>query len=365
MPYIIGGSIGLMSIIVYKYESIKSVFRSISSLIDKNSICNEDYDSYPYDGCDGYDNNNDNSNRNRDNDSDSDNDSDNDSEIVNISPIIDISSLPQSDATDVLPESVEKYLRTIDDQLLTMHNTWKTRPKLCGGMNIGKLEQIPYLAKYGIERYSNAKRLERIIKRYNLDLLRISKKYIYTFTDYMNNNGDEMFEISNNNSIVICQKIEGTVGMWTKINRKQIKQLCIFAIKAQYYHMHRLNYIVDSNGIIHIIDTGYPDVTTLEKAIKSREDYIKNGNGIHVPNGISMQPPFNDPLSEIELSTYSKYRSLTNGAQKWLYKLIAQRERQRIQIKAEFEKCSQQSDQSNVTTKTIYDFLEFDIDLYL
>lgn len=242
-------------------------------------------------------------------------------------------------------KDVRDLLYNRNDELVDLHQKMKGNPNAHMGTNTFKLKNIPYYAKYGIERYYNTQRLKKVIKLNNLNLLNIPNCYIYTFDNE---------SITNNNSIVICQEIIGIIGKDFELNCDQIKQLYTFVIKAQYYHMHRLNYIIDHKGIINIIDVGYPEVIHKDEAIQLREHYIKNGNGIHIGNSQIMDPFINDPVTQFELCTYSKYSFVSNDAYAWLHKKFKERENERLKLKLLFNKGE----------KTIHELLEFDTYLY-
>jgi hypothetical protein len=272
-------------------------------------------------------------------------------------PLIDNSSHEHEEKIEneplVLPLFYQQLFNTFDavpHRLQKMHELWKSVPNARMGINVKKYscgEKIIY-AKYGIERYYNSKRLKKVIKKYNLFLLNIPNKYIYTF--------DKNSEPTNENSIVICEGIDGVDGTSCQLNKNQFEQLYTFVIKAQYYKMHRLNYKVSNDGIVHIIDTGNEEVVQKEEAIRLREDYIKNGNGIHDGHGIRMDPFINDPITQFELSNYTsnRYGPINDEAGKWFYEKITQREKVRLELKLSLEN----------GTKTIHDLLEFDDDLY-
>lgn len=120
--------------------------------------------------------------------------------------------------------------------------------------------------------------------------------------------------------------------------------------------MHRLNYIVDDNGIINIIDTAFPEVLQKRHAILCRKDYIRNGNNLRDKHstGVFTTPNINDPFTQLELCCFSKHPLLDNNAHKWFYKKRITREQERLRLKS----CLKAG------THTINDLLEFDDDLY-
>ncbi len=270
----------------------------------------------------------------------------------------------QNSIIDIMPEDIYKYLLSIENDLLNMHKIWKSKPNDFF-FHEEKIKNIPYCAKYGIESYYNTLRLKKVIIKYNLYLLKIPKIYIYTFK---NIDDDNKRTITDDNSIVIFQDMDVdvyvpgiTFGTAALLNLNQIKQLCTFVVKGQYYHMHAGNYVLDKNGIIYIVNPRYHVYVQKEKAIELRHNYIKNGNHIHTNGNICMNPVINDPLTVLELRLYSARRInflIDNIADRWFREYIYERERERIKIKLLLEK--------NIKTNTfsIYDFLEFDHDLY-
>jgi hypothetical protein len=262
-----------------------------------------------------------------------------------------------------VPE-LKNHLDSIKDELIKTHAEWGKRPMSKYGTNTLSLLKIPYIVKYGIERYYNALRLKKVIQKYNLYLLAIPDKYIYTFENNENDEGNNS-KITNENSVVVCKKVKAKTG---KLSKTQTQQLYTFVIKAQYYYLHKLNYIIDANdGKVYIIDTGNSEVISEREAKQNRLDYLIYGNHIHFAGKINKNPIINDPITLLELNLYSRTNIYRTDAYEWLREKVNEREKQRMKLKIALENYMEilnidPNNMDSMKLKTAY--LEYDHDLY-
>jgi hypothetical protein len=265
-----------------------------------------------------------------------------------------------------IPSKLKTFLDENKDVLKKLHSEWSLYSNTnVGGKTILLKSNPMCYVEFGVHRYHNAMRLKKVIEKYKLDLLNIPNKYIYSLIDEKDKKdkkdkkeGEHIY--SDENSLVVSDRPKGVFGLDIMVTIAQIRQLYTFVTKGQYYGLHRSNYIVGDNGVINIIDTGYPEVLQKDDAIKNRIDYIKNGNGIHSKSKTFMNPPLNDPLIQIELCTYGPKVFLTDEAQEWFDSELKKREKLRLKYKKKLEK----GQKMDGYFENISSYLEFDEDLY-
>lgn len=253
----------------------------------------------------------------------------------------------------IIPPKLKAYMDEHKEELKKLHKEWISNPDAHMGGNTELMgsSDPPVFVKFGIQRFYNANRLRKVIDKYKLNLLRIPPKYIYSLIDIDEAKEKKEHVFTDANSLVVSICVDGDIGFDSELGTEQIKQLYTFVTKGQYYRLHRFNYIIDKNGIVHIIDTGDQEVLQKKEAIEKRLDYIKNGNGMHNGPGVRMDPPINDPLTQLELCMYSKHAFLNNDAYTWLNTKLEEREEERRQYKKKLK------NNSKLT-------LEFDDDLF-
>ena len=105
-----------------------------------------------------------------------------------------------------------------------------------------------YFVKANIARIYGMEKMNRAIKKLNLDLISVPEKKLY----HIKGQPDTL---TNRNYLVIIKKVETGVGYEVPLSLRQVKQLCALIRETSYVSMTRTNYIRLSNEKLCIIDT--------------------------------------------------------------------------------------------------------------
>lgn len=112
-----------------------------------------------------------------------------------------------------------------------------------------------FIKKDAVNRVQNARKLEDIFYKNNLNLLSVPEQYLCQIPGQPSN-------ISDKNYVAVERKITGTHGAsysgieaGAVLNLEQTKQLSCMINKTPYYDLHNKNYLVTTDKKIVIIDT--------------------------------------------------------------------------------------------------------------
>lgn len=226
-----------------------------------------------------------------------------------------------------LPDDVKRLLDDHKNELLHQLHKWNMWPNYKMGLNTYRPKWLPnYIIKYGVDRVNNSNILRNKINELNLTELAVPLKYYYKFTND---------PTADYNTLVISQYIDGPCGKGSfPLTFEQTKQLICIANACHHYDIHRGNLVL-GDGKVYIIDTDSDAMPSFNKHIELQVDHILNGTYIHDnKHSICMTPKIiNDPLTKMELSTYSKHQNYSPEAESYISFKLKEREEFRILLK--------------------------------
>ncbi len=104
-----------------------------------------------------------------------------------------------------------------------------------------------YYVKYNLDRLKGRAKMERCIKKYHLDLITLSDKYLYHVPG-------QPEELKNAHYLVIVKKIRKNPKA-QPLSEEHVRQLCTIIEKTGYISMSRSNYIQTLDNKVALIDT--------------------------------------------------------------------------------------------------------------
>ena len=151
----------------------------------------------------------------------------------------------------LVPDHLEKILDQHIDELKDIIKRCRERRFCSSKKGVHEFGWLSgYLVKYETCRIKGAEYLEGLIEEYNLDHIRVPKKYFYHLKG-------RPFELHNSNYLVIAEKVEFAKSHPEKsIPRSHMEQLLILIEKSEFRDHHARNVAMAVDGRLAIIDTG-------------------------------------------------------------------------------------------------------------